>query len=304
MAAAVFPTPSDLLLCSSSCCVTVCCSWHSFWCPATWRAPSPPSRDVTASPVRSRGCWLLLMRFAGKAQQYSERLTRGVFTVTLLFHVQVGNTVLIIFVSFFGSRVHRPRFIGGGALLACLASLLIALPHFLSGPYEYTDHISRERKHTEIEYLNLMGVIVHYNGAWGCCAAASHQGLLFLCFSLDKIKAFVPENVSVFPNSLRQQPNCRLPVREQPQHQTYQSDLQPAGQPRPARSVPSAAAGAAPARNWCRSHPAFWHLLHWRSCQQEELTSLSRYNRQERIRLYFKNGWRIIEAMIVFIILE
>ncbi|KAI3374037.1 hypothetical protein L3Q82_022602, partial [Scortum barcoo] len=55
---------------------------------------------------------------------------------------EVGNTVLIVFVSFFGSRVHRPRFIGGGALLACLASLLMALPHFLSGPYEYTDRIS------------------------------------------------------------------------------------------------------------------------------------------------------------------
>ncbi|XP_040908041.1 solute carrier organic anion transporter family member 2B1 [Toxotes jaculatrix] len=55
---------------------------------------------------------------------------------------EVGNTVLIIFVSFFGSRVHRPRFIGGGALLACLASLLMALPHFLSGLYEYTDRIS------------------------------------------------------------------------------------------------------------------------------------------------------------------
>ncbi|XP_034033508.1 solute carrier organic anion transporter family member 2B1 isoform X2 [Thalassophryne amazonica] len=51
---------------------------------------------------------------------------------------EVGNTVLIIFVSFFGSRVHRPRFIGGGALLASLASLLIALPHFLSGTYDYT----------------------------------------------------------------------------------------------------------------------------------------------------------------------
>lgn len=55
---------------------------------------------------------------------------------------EVGNTLLIVFVSFFGSRVHRPRFIGLGALLACMASLLMALPHFLSGPYEYTDKIS------------------------------------------------------------------------------------------------------------------------------------------------------------------
>ncbi|KAL6098259.1 slco2b1 [Pungitius sinensis] len=55
---------------------------------------------------------------------------------------EVGNTVLIVFVSFLGSRVHRPRFIGGGALLACLASLLMALPHFLGGAYDYTDRIS------------------------------------------------------------------------------------------------------------------------------------------------------------------
>ncbi|XP_023254841.1 solute carrier organic anion transporter family member 2B1 [Seriola lalandi dorsalis] len=55
---------------------------------------------------------------------------------------EVGNTILIVFVSFFGSRVHRPRFIGGGALLACFASLLMALPHFLNGPYDYTDRIS------------------------------------------------------------------------------------------------------------------------------------------------------------------
>ncbi|XP_026183940.1 solute carrier organic anion transporter family member 2B1 [Mastacembelus armatus] len=55
---------------------------------------------------------------------------------------EVGNTVLIVFVSFFGSRVHRPRFIGGGAVLACLASLLMALPHFLNGPYDYTGRIS------------------------------------------------------------------------------------------------------------------------------------------------------------------
>uniref|UniRef100_A0A8C6WUR9 Solute carrier organic anion transporter family member n=1 Tax=Neogobius melanostomus TaxID=47308 RepID=A0A8C6WUR9_9GOBI len=56
--------------------------------------------------------------------------------------LQVGNTVLIVFVSFLGSRVHRPRFIAGGAVLAAMASLLMTAPHFIYGPYEYTDRES------------------------------------------------------------------------------------------------------------------------------------------------------------------
>ncbi|XP_036381358.1 solute carrier organic anion transporter family member 2B1-like [Megalops cyprinoides] len=55
---------------------------------------------------------------------------------------EVGNTALIVFVSFFGSRIHRPRFIGGGALIASLAGVLIALPHFLTGPYEFSHSAS------------------------------------------------------------------------------------------------------------------------------------------------------------------
>uniref|UniRef100_A0A8C7DYW0 Solute carrier organic anion transporter family member n=1 Tax=Naja naja TaxID=35670 RepID=A0A8C7DYW0_NAJNA len=52
------------------------------------------------------------------------------------FH-EVGNTMLIIFVSYFGSRVHRPRVIGCGAILVSVAGLVISLPHFVSPPYEY-----------------------------------------------------------------------------------------------------------------------------------------------------------------------
>lgn len=54
---------------------------------------------------------------------------------------EVGNTALIVFVSYFGSRVHRPRLIGCGAVLVALAGLLMTLPHFISEPYRF-DHVS------------------------------------------------------------------------------------------------------------------------------------------------------------------
>ncbi|XP_026939202.1 solute carrier organic anion transporter family member 2B1 isoform X1 [Sagmatias obliquidens] len=54
---------------------------------------------------------------------------------------EVGNTALIVFVSYFGSRVHRPRLIGYGAVLVTLAGVLMAVPHFISEPYRY-DHTS------------------------------------------------------------------------------------------------------------------------------------------------------------------
>ncbi|XP_077723180.1 solute carrier organic anion transporter family member 2B1 isoform X3 [Canis aureus] len=54
---------------------------------------------------------------------------------------EVGNTALIVFVSYFGSRVHRPRLIGYGAVVVALAGLLMSLPHFISEPYRY-DHTS------------------------------------------------------------------------------------------------------------------------------------------------------------------
>ncbi|XP_036433228.1 solute carrier organic anion transporter family member 1C1-like [Colossoma macropomum] len=50
---------------------------------------------------------------------------------------EMGNLLVITVVSYFGAKFHRPRIIGAGVLLMAMGTLLMALPHFLMGQYEY-----------------------------------------------------------------------------------------------------------------------------------------------------------------------
>lgn len=189
--------------------------------------------------------------------------------------LQVGNTVLIVFVSFFGSRVHRPRFIGGGALLACVASLLMAIPHFLSGPYEYTDRISCK---TQLEWTCLKG------------------NLTTIMFNMDftsvATKLFFP-----FGNSLQWQQLWPLPSGEHPGQHFLWAELQPGGESHPACCLSTAAAGPTAAGNCNCTHTAIRYFLHWRLCEQEELTTLPRWENESSF-----NVWRMGQIYMVSLV--
>uniref|UniRef100_A0A452RQD8 Solute carrier organic anion transporter family member n=1 Tax=Ursus americanus TaxID=9643 RepID=A0A452RQD8_URSAM len=51
---------------------------------------------------------------------------------------EIGNLLVIVFVSYFGSKVHRPKIIGIGCFIMGAGSILTALPHFFMGYYRYS----------------------------------------------------------------------------------------------------------------------------------------------------------------------
>ncbi|TWW64515.1 solute carrier organic anion transporter family member 1C1-like [Takifugu flavidus] len=55
---------------------------------------------------------------------------------------EMGNLLVIAFVSYFGAKLHRPRLIAIGCLVMAAGAYLIALPHFLQGQYKYETSVS------------------------------------------------------------------------------------------------------------------------------------------------------------------
>ncbi|XP_076796879.1 solute carrier organic anion transporter family member 1A4-like isoform X2 [Arvicanthis niloticus] len=59
-----------------------------------------------------------------------------------MFFQDQGNLMLIIPVSYFGTKLHRPIMIGVGCMFMGIGCFIISLPHFLMGRYDYETTIS------------------------------------------------------------------------------------------------------------------------------------------------------------------
>ncbi|XP_025024173.1 solute carrier organic anion transporter family member 1A2 isoform X1 [Python bivittatus] len=55
---------------------------------------------------------------------------------------EMGDLLVIVFVSYLGAKLHRPRLIALGCAAMGLGCFLIALPHFLMGRYQYENTVS------------------------------------------------------------------------------------------------------------------------------------------------------------------
>ncbi|XP_010614101.1 solute carrier organic anion transporter family member 1C1 isoform X1 [Fukomys damarensis] len=54
---------------------------------------------------------------------------------------EIGNLLVITFVSYFGAKLHRPKIIGAGCLIMGVGTLLIAMPQFFMEQYKYEKYL-------------------------------------------------------------------------------------------------------------------------------------------------------------------
>uniref|UniRef100_A0A7N6BYU6 Solute carrier organic anion transporter family member n=1 Tax=Anabas testudineus TaxID=64144 RepID=A0A7N6BYU6_ANATE len=66
---------------------------------------------------------------------------------------EIGNLLVIAFVSYFGAKFHRPRLIAVGCLIMAVGSFLMALPHFFQGPYKYETSVSHSKNVNSTESI-------------------------------------------------------------------------------------------------------------------------------------------------------
>uniref|UniRef100_A0A8D3BS49 Solute carrier organic anion transporter family member n=1 Tax=Scophthalmus maximus TaxID=52904 RepID=A0A8D3BS49_SCOMX len=66
---------------------------------------------------------------------------------------EMGNLLVVAFVSYFGAKLHRPRLIAIGCLIMATGSFLISLPHFFQGPYKYETSVTHNKDSNSTENI-------------------------------------------------------------------------------------------------------------------------------------------------------
>ncbi|XP_072000870.1 solute carrier organic anion transporter family member 1B3-like [Engystomops pustulosus] len=112
--------------------------------------PAPQKRKKAVSCCDSIKTFLVALCFSYFAKAFSgsymkssitqieRRFDLSSSTVGLVDgSFELGNLLVIVFVSYFGAKLHRPRIIAAGCFVMALGSFLSAMPHFFMGPYKY-----------------------------------------------------------------------------------------------------------------------------------------------------------------------
>ncbi|XP_056138757.1 solute carrier organic anion transporter family member 1C1-like [Lampris incognitus] len=107
-------------------------------------------REPRSSPCSSLKMFLVALSFAYFAKALSGSYMKSTITQlerrfdipSYLIGVidgsfEIGNLLVIAFVSYFGAKLHRPKIIAMGCVLMSIGTFIIALPHFIIGRYEF-----------------------------------------------------------------------------------------------------------------------------------------------------------------------
>ncbi|XP_023270341.1 solute carrier organic anion transporter family member 1C1-like [Seriola lalandi dorsalis] len=108
------------------------------------------AREPRSSPCTSLKMFLVALSFAYFAKALSGSYMKSTITQlerrfdipSYLIGVidgsfEIGNLLVIAFVSYFGAKLHRPKIIAVGCVLMSIGTFIIALPHFIIGRYEF-----------------------------------------------------------------------------------------------------------------------------------------------------------------------